>query len=110
MGLVRPVIRILTKDQHLGVGKRRQVKGGENLVVGWVDGVLLAFCVHETLKVVPVRFAELAPQQWIPVSYRRHELNLQRGLPQRSGSDLQIGRYSGQLWRQQGVVWFGDGR
>ena len=70
MGLARPVVRILSEDQDPCVGVRRQVQGGEDLIVRWVHRVAPAFLGDERLQVLPVGLVELAAQDRVPI--RRH--------------------------------------
>ena len=71
VGLARPVVRILAEDQHACPGVRRQVQGGEDLIVRWVHRVAPALLGDECLEVLPVRLVELAAQDRVPI--RRHD-------------------------------------
>ena len=71
VGLPRPVVRILAEDQHTCVGVRRQVEGGEHLVVRRVHRVAPPLLGDERLQVLPVGLVELAAQDRVPI--RRHD-------------------------------------
>ena len=71
VGLARPVVRILSEDQHACVGVRRQVERGEDLIVRRVHRVALALLGDERLQLLPVGLVELAAQDRVPI--RRHD-------------------------------------
>ena len=48
VGLARAVVRVLAEDQHPRLGVRREVQGGEHLVVRRVHGVVLALARGRT--------------------------------------------------------------
>ena len=74
VGLARAVIRILAEDDHLGVGVRREVQRGEDVVVRREHRAPVTFLTDEVLQGSPVRLFELVTQHGVPIS-RRHALH-----------------------------------
>ena len=68
MCLLWPVVRVLAKNHHFGVSKRRVVERSKDIFVSWVDHMLFALTCNERLQSVPVRLIKLGAKQWAPVS------------------------------------------
>ena len=67
MCLLWPVVRVLAKNHHFGVIKRRVVERSKDIFVSRVDHMLLTLTCNERLQSVPVRLIKLGVKQWAPV-------------------------------------------